>query len=117
MAKKINSKAKGKTGELEFAHFLTDKGLQARRGQQFSGSPDSPDVICEATPDLHWEIKRNETLNIDKALEQSINDAGGLTPVVAHRKNRTVWKVTMLASDFIELYKKANGIQEDRDHD
>jgi hypothetical protein len=39
----VDSKRKGKRGELEFAAVLRAEGFQARRGQQFSGSPDSPD--------------------------------------------------------------------------
>ena len=37
----MNSRRKGKVGEREFAALLREHGFDARRGQQFSGSPDS----------------------------------------------------------------------------
>ena len=39
-----NSRRKGKEGELEVARILRDHGYDSRRGVQYSGSPDSPDV-------------------------------------------------------------------------
>lgn len=36
----INSKRKGKVGELEVVNLLKEKGLTARRTQQFSGKAD-----------------------------------------------------------------------------
>jgi len=42
----INSKKKGKTGELELAHRLKDYGFDARRTQQFCGKGgESADVV------------------------------------------------------------------------
>lgn len=102
----INSKNKGKIGELEIANYLKDKGFNARRGQQYSGSPDSPDVICEDWPDIHIEVKRVEKLNIEDALQQSTRDSNtSQTPIVIHRKNREKWKVTLWLDDFIDLYQ------------
>ena len=43
----IKSRTKGKVGELELAAKLSEAGFPATRGQQHSGSPDSPDVICD----------------------------------------------------------------------
>ena len=45
----MNSRAgKGKVGEREFAELLRAHGFDARRGQQFAGGADSPDVVSEA---------------------------------------------------------------------
>lgn len=100
----MNSRSKGKRGELEAAHLLQKYGYDARRGQQFSGANGDPDVV--GLPDIHLEIKRVEKLNIDDALAQSIRDARDEeVPVVMHRKNRTEWKVTMLFDDWMEMYK------------
>lgn len=103
----INSRTKGKTGELEIAKILREKYgyTEAKRGCQFKGGPDSPDVV--GIDGLHLEIKRVEKLNIDEALEQSIRDSGeNEMPVVVHRKNRKPWKVTMLLDDFMRLWEK-----------
>lgn len=100
----MNSRIKGKRGELEAAHILKKHGYDARRGQQFAGINGDADVV--GLPYIHLEIKRVEKLNIDDALQQSIRDARNAEiPVLMHRKNRTEWKITMLFSDWIKLYK------------
>jgi Holliday junction resolvase len=99
----MNSRAKGKRGELEWAKFLTGLGLPARRGAQFSGSPDSPDVVG-GIPGTHPEVKRVENLNVYDAMEQAVADSGGKrVPYVAHRKNNKEWLVTIRASDLFEF--------------
>jgi len=97
----VNSKRKGKDGELDFAKFCREHGYSCRRGQQYNGL-DGEDVV--GLPFLHVEVKRVEKLNLEDALAQSIRDSQGLTPIVAHRRNHTPWKVTMLAEDFMRLY-------------
>lgn len=62
----MNSRAKGQRGERELADFITAAGFPARRGQQFAGGPDSPDVVCPGLP-FHIEAKRTERLNPDAA--------------------------------------------------
>ena len=102
---KINSKQKGKKGELEFSHLLKKHGFEARRGQQYSGTETTADIISELDR-LHFEVKRVERLNIDNAIEQAVKDCGDKIPVVAHRKNRKDWLITMKFDDWIELIKK-----------
>lgn len=98
-----NSKQKGKRGELEFAHLLKEYGYEARRGQQFKGTPDSPDIICEDLP-FHFEIKRVQALNVSKAMEQAKADSGeDCIPAVAHRKNGEDWLVTLNGKDFLNM--------------
>ena len=103
----MNSNAKGKAGEREWARWLTAEGFPARRGQQFKGGNDSPDVICESLPTLHAEVKRVERLNIHEAMDKAKDEAGELTPYVAHRKNNHDWLVTMRAEDWIALQREA----------
>ena len=90
--KRINSKAKGKTGELELAHYLTDHGYPARRGQQFQGTPESPDIICESLDKIHFECKRTEKAKLYDWMKQAQKDAGEKQiPVVCHRRNNSEW--------------------------
>ncbi|HZW97796.1 MAG TPA: hypothetical protein VFF56_03010 [Bacillota bacterium] len=100
----INSKAKGKTGELEFANLCKKYGFhQARRSQQYAGINNDADVV--GLPGIHAEVKRVEKLNVSKAMEQAIRDCGeGDIPIVAHRKNYEPWLITMLAKDWFGLY-------------
>lgn len=98
----MNSRQKGKRGELEMAHVLQSYGFDARRGQQFSGANGDPDVV--GLDGYHIECKRVEKLNIDTAMEQSVRDAKeGEVPIVCHRKNRKEWLVTMRLKDFMEV--------------
>ena len=104
----VNSKKKGSRGELEFAKFLTAQGFPSRRGQQFSGSPDSPDVVTEddRLNLFHIEVKRTERLNIRKAIEQADKDRGlGKAPIIAHRSNRSDWLVTLKAKDLLDIIR------------
>ncbi len=100
----INSKKKGAKGEREFASLCREEGYQVRRGQQYSGL-EGEDVV--GLPYMHVEVKRVEKLNIDNALEQSMRDAKDeQIPIVAHRKNRTDWKITLSAKDFFKIYRE-----------
>ena len=90
----INSRSKGARFEREIAAWLRDTfGVEARRGQQFAGGPDSPDVI--GWPGVHIEAKHVEKLNIEKAMRQAKRDSGGNLPVVIHRRNRTDTMLTV----------------------
>jgi len=99
----INSKRKGKVGELEAAAELRRVlGVAARRGQQYCGSPDSPDL--ETTLEgVHFEVKRTERLQLYAALQQAIEDAGDATPVVLHRANRKPWVAVVRLDDLPRL--------------
>jgi Holliday junction resolvase len=99
----INSKRKGKAGELELAHKLESLlGIEARRGQQFCGSADSPDIV-HSIAGVHIECKRTEKLKLVAAVEQAIADAGDKTPVVMHRASRQPWLVSCRLDDLPRL--------------
>lgn len=101
-----NSKRKGKIGELEWANFLKDHGFEdARRTQQYSGVGGTGDVI--GLDGHHCEVKRVEKLNLLKAMQQAQRDSEGTDniPIVAHRRNRGEWLVTLRAEDYLELLK------------
>jgi Holliday junction resolvase len=115
----MNSRNKGKRGELELANLLKEHGFDARRGQQFSGANGDADV--EGMPGIHIECKRVEKQDVNSWLEQSERDAYAdslkhgyyVIPVVFHRQNHNPrkpvkgrWKVTLFAEDFIELVKR-----------
>jgi len=102
----VNSRQKGKRGERQWRDELRANGYAARRGQQFSGSPDSPDVICDALPWLHFEVKAVEKLNIEDAMEQARHDGGpNKIPIVAHKRNFRPWLVTMDAQTFFNFLR------------
>jgi len=82
------SRQKGKRGEREAAAELGALlGCGARRGVQYHGGPDSPDVVLDGGVKIHVEAKRTETLSVYVALSQAASDAGDSTPMVWHRRN------------------------------
>lgn len=99
----INGNKKGKRGELEARDKVREHGYEARRGQQFSGGDDSPDVV-HSIPGVHLEVKRVEAGNLYNWLDQAINDAGaGKVPVVMHKRNRKEWVAIMRFDDMMNL--------------
>jgi Holliday junction resolvase len=99
----MNSKRKGKRGELELAKKLKEYGFNTRRGQQYSGLGGDDVVGLEG---IHIECKRVERLNVYDAMKQACKDAeADELPAVFWRKNKEQWLVTMALCDWIELYK------------
>ena len=104
----INSSAKGKRGERQWRDKLREHGFDARRGQQYQGGPDSPDVVCEELP-IHWEVKHTEHLRLREAYGQACLEAEHpQIPVVAHRSNRDDWLVTLSADDFLTIIRRSD---------
>lgn len=102
----MNSRQKGKRGELELARVLREYGYDARRGQQYCGAIGDPDVL--GLPGIHIECKRVERLNLADAMAQAKHDARpGEAPAVFHRRNHAEWLVTMRLEDWVFLYREA----------
>jgi hypothetical protein len=108
----VNSKQKGKRGELELSAYLREHGFTAaRRGVQYQGGPESKDVV--GVPGLHVECKYMASLLLYPALEQATKDAGaGDVPVVMFRqvdgKKRLDrdWVAVLRAEDFLSLWRE-----------
>lgn len=102
------SRDKGKRGERELANVLKEYGYKTKRGVQYQGGHDSPDVV--GLPGIHIECKRVERLVIETAMQQARDDCDPFSlPAVFHRKNGKPWLVTMDLDDWILLYKKWRG--------
>lgn len=104
----LNSRAKGKVGELEACHILRSLfGWSARRTQQRTGWSDgnSPDIEVDQTPSLFWEIKRVQALNVPRALTLAVKQCGRRCPVVMHRPNNSPngWMITLRLTDLPRL--------------
>ena len=99
----LRSRNKGKRGEREAAAELTRLfNVEARRGRQFQGSDNSPDIIVDI-PDLHFEVKRCEGFRLYDALAQAAKDAGGNVPIVLHRQNHKPWVAIVQLDDLPRL--------------
>ena len=102
----INSKQKGKRGELSVAHILQEHGFtDARRTAQYCGNTgDASDVVGIAG--FHIEVKRSEKTEIWKWLNQANSDAKeDEIPIVVFRRNRAKWQVCLDFETFLDLLK------------
>lgn len=99
----MKSKRKGKTGERELAKKLTELfGQPCRRGVQYQGGPDSPDVV--GLYGIHIEVKRSESFRLWDALAQATNEAPeDAVPIVCHRRNGSPWVVIVKLEDLPAL--------------
>jgi hypothetical protein len=108
------SREKGKRGEREAAAELGEAlGVAARRGVQFHGGPDSPDVVIEAA--IHVEAKRVESLQLYPAIEQATSDApAGKVPIVWHRRNNKPSVVIVETARLVDLARAVVAAAEGR---
>lgn len=119
----MNSKRKGSAGERELCAVLTAAGFPAHRNdQRFLGGFDNPDIGAEGLEGYHIEVKRVERLNVSDAFAQAVMDSAGKVPVVAHRKNREPWLITLKLEDWLNDHRKSDsdcgrGRREDGDAD
>lgn len=102
----VNSKQKGKRGELMWRDFLIERGIAARRGQQFSGDPSAPDVIADH-PGFHCEVKFREQHAPWDYMTQARSEAGpGAVPYVAMKSKNKPWLVVLDADAFVRLMRE-----------
>lgn len=104
----INSKQKGKKGELELAKVLKQYGYDVRRSVQYNGKAEDgqPDLV--GLPHIHVECKRTEKLKLYDAVDQAKRDSEGTDqlPVVFHRRNNCEWVAIMPLDDFMTIYRE-----------
>ena len=103
------SRNKGKRGERAFASLCRDQGYDVQRTAQCKGKTgDAGDV--EGLPGIHVECKSVERLNMYDAVAQSVRDAEaegkGNIPIVASKKRRCDWLITLRAQDFFTIYRE-----------
>lgn len=101
----INSRQKGARAEREAAAewaALFPGTVTARRGQQFAGGTESPDVVT-SMENVHLEVKRTEKGNPYRWMEQAVRDAGPKLPIVLHRRNGEEWLAIVRLADVPRL--------------
>lgn len=103
----LNSRRKGKVGELEAAQALRELfGWACERTAQHCGnSDDSADLRVANTPGLWFEVKRVQALNVPKTMKKATEQCGRRCPVLLHRTNRSPvgWLLTIRLSDLPRL--------------
>lgn len=100
----VNSRQKGKRGELDLCQSLREvMGWTVRRSQQFCGKAGDADLLVEEHPDLFVECKLVQSLNITETVKRAVRDAGPQLPAVFHRRDREEWLVTIRLTDLPRL--------------
>ena len=108
---------KGKRGERAWRDELRAAGFDPEttyRTNQFSGKcPDgSPDVHCGELPDLHFEVKNVEKLNVWAAMDRALDDTPfGKLAVVAHTKSNQGFLVTMTSEAFFDIVRESTFVK------
>ena len=117
------SRGRGIRGELSVRDLIIGAGFEARRGQQFEGSSESPDVVVpELQRTFHIEVKCVEGFISKKmrdAYLKSESECSFLqTPMLVHRYLKKLgqtrgerklakrWLVTVDAQFFFHLLRK-----------
>lgn len=108
------SQRKGRAGELELVKILRDNGFDVRPGEAVSYG-EEPDIV--GLDGIHCEVKRCEALRLSEWAEQAERDSkrfGDGFPTIFHRRSREPWRVTMLLTDWLELYSRGTGDKQAR---
>lgn len=108
----MNSKRKGKEGELALVRKIKEYGYDVRRSQQFAGINHDADVV--GIDHLHIECKymANGHGSAYEWLDQAIRDKrDDEIPVVMHKKvskehRGYSWLVTMTIDDFMKIWSE-----------
>lgn len=104
----VNSKRKGKEGELSLAKVLRSYGYDVRRSVQYNGKAEDGQADLLGLPNIHIECKRTESLRLYDAVDQAKRDSAGSgeIPAVFHRKNNCEWVVILPLDDFMTIYRE-----------
>lgn len=108
----MNSKSKGKRGELDLVEQLRTAGYaNARRTAQYCGNTgDAPDIT--GIDGLHIECKRREQIQDEVFLQQAEKEAKkGLIPIVMYRRDREQWKVCLRLNVFMAIWSELTELQ------
>lgn len=100
------SRTKGATGELEVVHILRDHGWKDAERTHDGRAQRTRGDIRNGPAGVHLEVKRQEALNVPKALRQVESDANPLDiPVLVHRSSRQDWQATLPLEELLALLK------------
>lgn len=98
----LKSIVKGKNGEKEFSEILS-----VILGTEVIVNPHANGADIRSIPGLAIEVKRSETLNINKWWEQTLIQAESTNrnPVLVYRQNRKAWNICLPARFLIPKNK------------
>lgn len=99
------SRTKGADAEREVIRVLRAHGWgmagRTSDGRHQAGRSD----VVNGPEGCAIEIKRQERLNVPRALDQLMADAGDLIPVLVHRPSRHEWMATLELAELLPLLR------------
>ena len=105
----VNSRAKGARNERMWASICRDEGYSlTRRGCQFAGGPDSPDIQTgdAELERIHFEVKSGKRIDVWGAIAQAERDkALGKLAVCPLHRDRYDWIVAMPSRDWFRMLR------------
>lgn len=102
----LNSKNKGKRGELELVHELKARGYDVERTAQFNGKAKDSEADLRGIPNIHIECKVREKHNIYDYIAQVDRDKkDDELGCVFIKSNRKKWLVLMDLDDWETLHR------------
>ena len=101
----INSRAKGKRGELELVRILRTHGWPRAERTSDGRSQEGRCDIRNGPEGVALECKLVERLNVPEALRRLERDAGGDVPVLVHRSSRQPWLATLPLDELLPLLR------------
>lgn len=105
----INSKIKGKVGELTLVHELNDRGYNVERTAQYNGKSADSEADLRGLNGIHIECKVRERHNVYDYINQVDRDKkDNELGCVFMKSNRKKWLVMMDLDDWIKLYSNSN---------
>jgi hypothetical protein len=97
---------KGASAELEVVHLLRDAGWKDAERTHDGRAQRTRGDIRTGPAGCHFEVKRQERLNVPRALRQVEEDANPLDlPVLVHRPSRQEWCATLPLDELLALLK------------
>src|SRR5947209_4974609 len=102
----IDSRAKGKRGELEVVSILHEHGWGLARRSSDGRSQAGRCDIVNGPAGCSLEIKSVERLNVPAALDQLARDSNPLdVPILVHRPSRHAWMATLELTELLALLR------------
>lgn len=106
---RINSKQKGKRGELDLVHELNDRGFSTERTAQFNGKSVDSEADLRGINGVHIECKVRERHNVyDYMCQVDRDKKDNELGCVFMKSSRKKWLVVMDLDDWIKLYSNSN---------
>jgi hypothetical protein len=100
----VNSRRKGKSGELQAARALRELlGIAVTRAAQNSGKEQAD---LRGTPGIHWEVKWCAKIGACRFMDQARADCGEDVPVVLMRENGGQWMVMVPLDELDRLFQR-----------